>query len=803
MKLALDVGAGRIDFGASDTALLDEATFRFDWDPEPRILSLANGSVLFGDTGGEFRGLAVWPETREGDVRVALEGLDILLAARDNPLPQQVLRQLVLNMKVGRESGIATIERFAAVAEQGSIQGAGSMAMVDGELSAGMTFVVSPMTVDLLTHMWPVNVANGARKWIIANVEAGQITGGTIEMALTESMLKRNAEGRMVLPDDAVQVQFGLEGVRINGFGDLPPAEGLKGTGFVSGRTFISDIAGGHFVTKSGRTYPVNSGKFEIPDHSQKPATGVLVLDGSGSAKALGEIVDSEPLHVLRSEKQTADTLKGKADAKVRISFPFVKEIKKEHVDYSAKIALSDFTSSKKIRGYKVEKADLVINTDGTRVDIAGKGTIDGLETNLDLTTSTDNSISLSSKFELVLSDADRRALGLGLDNWLKGPVTVRAVQGGKQKGVTRIEVDLTRAVLAVNEIGWSKKANVRGRASFDLIEKGKTYQVRSFKLSGDGFEASGQADIHKSDGLERLTIERMALSRGDRLRMDVVQSRPDFYSIKVTGDLLDLRGRLMAGRSAGGPTGGAQSSDSYLLNANIKKVVGLSGHAIHDFAAGLHVVNGKDKDINVRGLIDGRYNLSVNTNQGNNPTIQLSTDNTGALLRFVGALDQMLGGRLALAITLENGWDQISGSVFLKDFSIGGLVQREQSQKSTTERVNTNFDKFSMTYNGKDGVYSLHNGVAKSTALGATVSGTVDMRNKTLRLQGTYIPAYGLNNVFSRLPIIGRALGNRKNEGLLGLTYRIKGEIANPKIIINPASLLAPGVLRKLFEYR
>jgi hypothetical protein len=38
--------------------------------------------------------------------------------------------------------------------------------------------------------------------------------------------------------------------------------------------------------------------------------------------------------------------------------------------------------------------------------------------------------------------------------------------------------------------------------------------------------------------------------------------------------------------------------------------------------------------------------------------------------------------------------------------------------------------------------------------------------------------------------------------EGLLGITYEVVGRPGNPVLRINPISALAPGLLRKVFEF-
>jgi hypothetical protein len=62
-------------------------------------------------------------------------------------------------------------------------------------------------------------------------------------------------------------------------------------------------------------------------------------------------------------------------------------------------------------------------------------------------------------------------------------------------------------------------------------------------------------------------------------------------------------------------------------------------------------------------------------------------------------------------------------------------------------------------------------------------------------------VPLYGPNNLLGQLPIVGLFLGGEK-EGLIGITYEVIGRPGNPVLHINPVSALAPGLLRKVFEY-
>ena len=84
---------------------------------------------------------------------------------------------------------------------------------------------------------------------------------------------------------------------------------------------------------------------------------------------------------------------------------------------------------------------------------------------------------------------------------------------------------------------------------------------------------------------------------------------------------------------------------------------------------------------------------------------------------------------------------------------------------------------------------------------IGATVEGFIDYHRDDVRMRGTFVPLYGLNNMFGQIPIFGQLLGG-SNEGLMGVTYEVVGPTSAPVLRVNPISALAPGLLRKFFEF-
>ena len=70
---------------------------------------------------------------------------------------------------------------------------------------------------------------------------------------------------------------------------------------------------------------------------------------------------------------------------------------------------------------------------------------------------------------------------------------------------------------------------------------------------------------------------------------------------------------------------------------------------------------------------------------------------------------------------------------------------------------------------------------------LGATMRGTVDFKAEMVELGGTYVPLYGLNSALGSIPLLGRVLVGREGEGVVGITFAIKGKLDDPPVLVNP----------------
>jgi len=184
-----------------------------------------------------------------------------------------------------------------------------------------------------------------------------------------------------------------------------------------------------------------------------------------------------------------------------------------------------------------------------------------------------------------------------------------------------------------------------------------------------------------------------------------------------------------------------------------------------------------------------------------------------GSLIRFAGIYSRVSGGSLVLDYSGPVGGVG-AGVLVLRDFR----VINEQALKPVVDTssprdgmVHANaqaagdlhFSQLRIPFRQQEWVITIDDAALRGGLIGATASGTVNLPGGAMALSGTLIPAFGLNNIAGAIPILGAILGGGRDEGLVGITYKLFGPLDQPTLTMNPISAIAPGIFRKIFEYR
>jgi hypothetical protein len=165
----------------------------------------------------------------------------------------------------------------------------------------------------------------------------------------------------------------------------------------------------------------------------------------------------------------------------------------------------------------------------------------------------------------------------------------------------------------------------------------------------------------------------------------------------------------------------------------------------------------------------------------------------------------RMYGGQMWMAMdppTQEQS-PQI-GTLYIRRFAVRGepaldrIVSGAPNSPGGPGSSGVDFSEMRAEFTRLPGKMAIRDGIVRGPLVGATVEGNIDYVRDDVHLRGTFVPFYGLNNMFGQIPIVGLFLGGGNKEGLLGINYEAVGPPGAPRVTVNPVSAIAPGLLRK-----
>src|SRR5690606_9907049 len=177
--------------------------------------------------------------------------------------------------------------------------------------------------------------------------------------------------------------------------------------------------------------------------------------------------------------------------------------------------------------------------------------------------------------------------------------------------------------------------------------------------------------------------------------------------------------------------------------------------------------------------------------------------------LRFLDVYRNVQGGGISIA--LQGGVDgPLRGKIDARDFLVvnepklasivsttpkGDSRSLNQAVRGDMDTSRVQFERGFTEVETGTGYVKLANGVLRGPLIGTTFQGILYDQNDNMDMTGTFMPAYGFNRIFGELPLVGAILGNGRDRGLIGVTYRLRGNVKKPELEINPLSVIAPGI--------
>ncbi len=753
---------------------------------------------------------------KAGQYRFEIVSNDSKLQPSDSP-ERRLDLAFQLSGTVEPEAKTVRFAQMAARTLGGDAFGQGTMRFLGGTPEMIFGLRIPSMKISDAKQLWPAMIASSARKWVLDHVYGGTLTDSLIDVTFKAGYFDTLPTGavRDPITPDQFSGDFYVRNARVDLIGDLPPVRDATGRVEVRGSDTVVTISKGTAYLEDGSTAEASNGTLSIPFVPGKPVVATLSIDVAGEVQTIASLADREPINAMDKAPVSASDLSGNAIAHINAAFPLRRSEDARPTVWKAAVDFTGLSIAKDFDGQKLSDADGRLDVDQQVATFSANGKLNGVPAEISLTEPVGSSGAkrdLSAK--LKLDEKARAALMPGLGDMLKGTASVEVT--GSSGGAQVIKADLKNATLNLPWAGWSKGNGVPATATFKLSKNGDSTSIDDFKLEGGTFRFIGSMDM-AAGKLSKANFTSVRLNRGDNAAVSIQRSKGG-YDISVNADSLDLRSLLKKVLNSFESTAKAAGSDTIRVNATIGSATGFGSETLQNVKASYVGRGANVISFTANAKTNGGGSVKVeNGTENGRRTVNIQTGDGGSLLRFFDYYDKMSGGQISVALS-SSGDGPLGGEIDARNFTIVGeprlksLVgtpvtpDGQSVAKAAKNKIDVTRVKFQRGYSviqKGDGYLKLGKGILRSDQIGLSYEGTLYDQDGRINMTGTFLPAFGLNRLFGDIPIIGDILGNGRDNGLIGITFKLSGPAKSPKLSINPLSLVAPGIFRQIFEFQ
>ncbi|MEH6496006.1 MAG: AsmA-like C-terminal region-containing protein [Pseudomonas marincola] len=657
---------------------------------------------------------------------------------------------------------------------------------------------------------WPYSAAADAYNWVTTKITEGHATDITFRVNLPAGALKSGK-----IPDGAIEFKFSFNGASADYFAPLPKVQNVKGKAILTEKQIhVFDLSG------DVNGLPLPTGDVLLYDFDKDLQIADITLTAVGENRKIFDFIDKEPLGFATPYGIVPEKMTGVGKIEAQFVFPLKNDLTLEQVRFEAKGQFENASIPNVYEGYSLTGGNMAALVTPDKLTVKGNGNIQGTLADISFQSWFKGTQAGNRRYEIVakLDDKARKDLKIIDTPYLTGSVGaslgVDLDSRGHANGV--VTLNLVEAALDIPDLKLLKPVGVGGLFGAQFTtDGGEKSKLSNIRLSSENIELVGEAEIDK-EGLKSFSASKLIYGKND-LSVIINRQNSQSYDVSVNGRVLDLQPYILAENpdadvDESDKDKNNDSEDELNINVNvvIEKALLDEKVTLGPVAGYVQYSGGLIANSEILAKLDGLHDVSFTVKQnGSKRDVVFKSAQAGTLLRGADIYDNSREGDLNIVAEIDDSTDDtvINGQVKIEkiqiiDAPVLGKILTVGSLTGIVELMQND----GMTFETIEGPFSYKNGVFQTKnfravgAIGLTFTGKVDKENDTLDGFGTVIPAYTLNSILGNIPILGQLLVGREGEGIFGFSYKLEGLASNPKVIVNPVSALAPGILRRMF---
>jgi len=829
--LGLEIGRGNLRLPALPDAPLevDGGLFNVAYDGEAQRAELSQSTLrwrgsrvtLSGTLENEERGSShsAW--------RYHLTAIDGVLAADEFGVPPVALDGLEAKGRILPHRGEVKLEEFGLKAGEAEVALSGDFVAGVDPASTRLEGTLSPMPINILKALWPKAIAPGARTWVGERVTRAQLLGGSFRFVSGADLDGQNVGAqsthhRLSMTLDAADLQFQV-------IKDTPPLESQRAAIRLENDGLEVNIPKSEIVLGLERRVPLKAGRLTAVDIFGDTPIAEIAFGTEAPLDAVLEVLDRSPLQILQEAGVPNNGLKGDVEGTYKVTLPLLADLQISDIRVAGQSRIIDGSAKGLIGSYEILDANLNIDLTEKAVDVNGDMLFNGVRAKVSWHRIFDAPLDKQPPLRILatLDNSDRNKLGLDINHIAQGkiPVEVTITRGLMDEPEVKLRADLTNADLVLENVAWRKPPGRKAILQCDIAQ-GRTHKIelQNFRVAGDDVAIEGWAAIDDENRLREFYFPDFSLNVVTRLELQGTLGPDRVWKVKARGPTFDgrdfFRSLFSLGQVSESRPKPKKPRDGVDLDIEVGTVIGFSEVNLRNVKLVLSKRGEKLTVLDGRGTLDGGAPLAAVLEKKPGQPRKLLADSTdaGQAFRLIDFYPNVRGGRVRLEVNLDGqGPAEKTGILWVDKFRVLGdpvvsevfsglddgrpAIGNSGPAKRKLVREVFEFDRLRVPFSIGYGQFVMKESYVRGPVLGASFRGKVDFKTERVNLGGTYVPLQGLNSAFCDIPIFGPILTGPKCDGVLGITFAIQGPMQNPQVIVNPFSMVAPGIFREIFQ--
>jgi hypothetical protein len=679
--------------------------------------------------------------------------------------------------------------------------------LVEGEAS------LTDLPIDELYRYWPLTLAEDARGWVTTSIKDGSATEANANFTLTIPRKALDAQSFDQFTLEDLHGGITYKDLTTDYLPPMLPVKDIAGSIRYTAEEFIIEPTAG-----SLRDTKVSGGRITIAPLTLDPHQDTFLtldLNMSGPIQDALVLLSSKPVEFTQELGIDPQQVSGTGTTDLHLHFPVHNDLDLDQITIKATSKLHEATVRNAYRQAALNGKDMDLTVDNNGLLLQGAARLsDAPLDQLIWTESFDDTTELKREFKITGSVTPQLLKDFDIDatSYFQNKASIKTHITETHAGDTKLTLsaDLTPAQITLAEMNSEKKSGQKGSLSFTLDAPANAQaSLHDLQVSTPALSIrDGKMGFAADQSLHTISLPTVTAGRSAFSVKAQAMARNKGWQATLSGKTLDISGPSSPQTET--PNVTPATHPPIKLDVNLGQLYINKDHPLTQVRGTFFV----DNTVYLQADLTAKANDSLvvmrfSPTKDGNRDLRFEADNAGEAMRALDITNTMRGGTISMSggsaaatpqqirgtITLEN-FSLIKAPLLarlLNAFSLGGLLDL-LNQKGLV------FHKLTSEFIHQDKQIILKKGRMSGSSLGLNFSGTIDQKTSTLDIRGTIVPIQGINKLASNIPLIGQILTGLKGEGLVAATYSIKGKTSGPSVMVNPLSVLTPGILRSIF---